>query len=102
MSDRPNHSDSINLVGHVLCVYEKKSPFLRSRVLVPKSLNPVDHAGDSCLKSGTQLVILILHGCFRYHELKYNLGKKTPSRFLYADLTYARLFVYRNQVAIHK
>ena len=48
------------------------------------------------------MVILKRYGCFWSCELKHNLGKKTPPHFPYANWSYARLFVYRDQAAKNK
>ena len=62
----------------------------------------MDCDANSRLESGTQLIILTHHGCFWSRDLKYDLVKKTPSLFSYANMTYARLFVKHNYPARHK
>ena len=99
MSGCPENSDSINLVECILCVYELKTPYVSRKVFVLQILNPVDCALNYRLESGTHLAILTRHGFFRSRDLKYDLVKKTPPRFSYANRTYARLFFKRNHPA---
>ena len=69
MTDYPQHYDLIDPVERFFCVYEQKPPILRSQIFVPNSLNPVDYAVNSRLKSGTQTVILTRHGGCWYCDL---------------------------------
>ena len=62
MSDCPHHSKLIDIVEHILFVYEQNYPILPSQVFIPNSLNSLDRNVNSLLKYGSQLVILTWHG----------------------------------------
>ena len=102
MMECPQHSDSVDLVERVSCIYEGKSWFLRGRLFVPNILNPVDCAFCSRFNSGKQLVILIQHGVFMTYDLYHNLRKKLSPSFSDSDQTKSRLISKHNPLARHK
>ena len=102
MSDCPQYSDLIDIFESVLCIYKQKYPILSGQIFVPNSLNTVDRAVDSCLKSGTYMVILTLHGNLCSFELWHDLSTITSPGFLNSNWMHARLFVKSYQAARHK
>ena len=102
MTNCPYHSNFIDIVESVFCIYKYKYPILRNWLSVPNNLNSVDGNINSRSKSSANLVILKHAGGFRYHESQHAIIKKASLCFSYSNQVNTRLFIKRNQAAIHK
>ena len=102
MANRPQHSDLINFIEQVICVYQLEYLILREQVCVPNSLNPVYGPINSQLETVRYLVILANIGGFGSCDPQHTLSEKMSPYFPDAERMNARPFVELKWAAIHK
>ena len=102
MANRPQHSDSINLIKYSFCINKLKSPIWFSRISVQNILNPMYQPTNSRLQYHTKLVILTCVGSPRSHDLQHTLRNKSGPGFPDAYRTYYGLLIQLNESARHK